>query len=81
MLTTRKACEGNLVEWASYYHGPRLGIVRNIPPRRMVGKVLVLRRDGRTASVQGSDGSTSILPLSALTVIADRAEAGWANLA
>lgn len=77
----RQVPEGAVVEWYSHGHGLRLGIVENIPPIRRVGRVHHVKDDGKTLVIYDTDNVRALVKIDEVTVLADRAEAGWGSLA
>lgn len=80
--------EGTVVEVFVQGHGPRLGIVSNIPPARHVLRVTGKPLNGATdfMRVQDADGTvddpgiTRLYAGTPFTVLADTSEAGWGSL-
>lgn len=74
-----KPPEGAVVEWYAQPSGYRTGIVANLPAERRIGRVNHYRPDG-SACVYDADGVRAIVRPERLTVLAERAEAGWSQL-
>lgn len=72
--------EGNVVEFFDTATDSAGGLVENLPPVRRIARVSHFRSDG-TVCLYDPEGVRAIRHPEALTVIAERAEVGWGNLA
>jgi len=72
--------DGSVVEWHEEFSSIHTGIVSNVPQVRRIGRVSHIRNDGVFAVVITPDNNRRVVHVAALTVIAERAEAGWGNL-
>jgi hypothetical protein len=72
--------EGNVVEFFDSATDSAGGLVDNLPQVRRIARVSHFRPDG-TVCLYDPEGARAIRHPEALTVIAERTEAGWGNLA
>lgn len=72
--------DGSVVEWMEHPTHPTAGPQFELPAERQIGRVNHMRVDGIHLVVIDPDGVRRVLHRGVVTVIAERAEAGWANL-
>jgi hypothetical protein len=73
--------DGAVVEWFEQPSSIATGIIDNVPPVRRIGRVSHTRLDGVFLVIFDPDGVRRVIHKAAVTVIAEKAEAGWGRLA
>lgn len=72
-----------VVEWFDRSYGLAVGLTSNAPLRRRIGRVVCHKADYLVVQPADADGLDTIrlAPDRVTAVVAEQAEAGWANLA